>query len=42
MVGRHYQHNGHEFKQTRQESKGQRSLRASVHGVTELDKKLSD
>ena len=33
MVGWHHQLNGHEFEQAQEDSEGQGSLRAAVHGV---------
>ena len=42
MLGRHHQLNGHEFEQTQEDSEGQGSLHAAVHGVPKSQKQLSD
>ena len=38
MTGWHHQLNGHEFEQAPTDSEGQEAWRATVHGVTKLDK----
>ena len=38
MIGWHHQLNGHEFEQAPTDSEGQEAWRATVHGVTKLDK----
>ena len=42
MVGWHHQLNGHEFEQELGDGEGQGSWRATVHGVTKSQTRLSD